>query len=249
MLTIPGVGDHQVAMNLSSGILAALYRASRTGMGDKVSVSLFHSAIWDVSIMLQASQYGDKSTQYPITRKGTANPFNLPQKTRDGRWIQFSAPAYDMMYNRFVAAMDRADLVDDPRFFPQANLQDNLEEFYNILVEAAAQKDLAEWCERFKAADIPCAAAQTWDELLKDEQAWAAGCFYEMEYPTGARRTLVRPPVTFVDTPLPEYKRGPYCGEHTEEILASLAYTGGQINAMMESGAASHPAPVKGRGR
>ena len=167
------MGDHQVAMNLASGLLAALYRASRTGMGDKVTVSLFHSAIWDVGIMLQAAQYGDKSTQFPISRKEVANPFNLPQKTRDGRWIQFSAPAYDAMYDRFVTAMDRADLVGDSRFFPQANLQNNLEEFYNSLVEAAAQKDLAEWCERFKAADIPYAVAQTWDELLKDEQAWS----------------------------------------------------------------------------
>ena len=246
MMTVPGVGDHQVAMNLSSGILAALYRAARTGRGDKVSVSLFHSAIWDVGIMLQAAQYGHKSTQYPITRRSTANPFNLPQKTRDGRWIQFSAPAYDAMYDRFVTAMDRADLAGDPRFYPQANLQEHLEEFYQILVEAAAQKDLAEWCQRFKAADIPYAVAQTWDELLRDEQAWAADCFYEMEYPTGAKRTLVRPPVMFTDTPLPEYERGPYCGEHTEEILAALGYTEEQVKAMMEAGAAAHPEPVKG---
>ncbi len=246
MMTIPGVGDHQVAMNLASGLLAALYRASRTGMGDKVTVSLLHSAIWDVAIMLQASQYGDRSTQYPITRKSVANPFNLPQKTRDGRWVQFSAPAYDAMYDRFVTAMDRADLVGDPRFYPQANLQENLEEFYGILVEAAAQKDLAEWCERFKAADIPYAVAQTWDELLRDEQAWAADCFYKMRYENGNERVLVRPPVMFTDTPLPPYRRGPYCGEHTEEILASLGYTDGQVKAMMEAGAAAHPEPQKG---
>jgi len=246
MIPVPGVGDHQVAMNLSSGILAALYRASRTGRGDKVTVSLFHSAIWDVGVMLQAAQYGDVSTQYPISRKSIANPFNVAHKTRDGRWIQFSAPAYDKMYDRFVTAMDRADLVGDPRFFPQADLQDHLDEFYDILAEAAAKKDLAEWCERFKAADIPYAVAQTWDELLRDEQAWAADCLYEMGYPTGAKRTLVRPPVMFADTPLPEYERGPYCGEHTEEILASVGYTQAQIQAMMESGAAAHPEPVKG---
>ncbi len=243
---IPGFGDHQVGMYLASGILAALFRAQRTGKGDKVTVSLFHSAIWDVGVMLQAAQYGDVSTQYPISRKSIANPFNVAHKTRDGRWIQFSAPAYDKMYDRFVTAMDRADLVGDPRFFPQANLQDNLDAFYAILAEATAKKDLAEWCERFKAADIPYAIAQTWDELLRDEQAWAADCLYEMEYPTGAKRTLVRTPVMFADTPLPEYKRGPYCGEHTEEVLASVGYTQAQIQAMMESGAAAHPEPVKG---
>lgn len=67
MLTIAGFGDHQVGMYLASGVLAALYRARETGIGDRVVVSLFHSAIWDVSLLLQASQYGDPTTQYPLS--------------------------------------------------------------------------------------------------------------------------------------------------------------------------------------
>ena len=106
-----------------------------------------------------------------------------------------------------------------------------------------AKKPLAEWCVAFKAADIPYAVAQTWDELLEDPQAWAADCFYKMSYPTGAERTLVRPPVLFSDTPLPEYKRGPYQGEQTEAVLAELGYTNEQIHAMMEAGAACYPIP------
>ena len=60
--TIDGFGDHQVGMYLASGVLAALYRARETGIGDRVVVSLFHSAIWDVSLLLQASQCGAPTT-------------------------------------------------------------------------------------------------------------------------------------------------------------------------------------------
>ena len=137
--------------------------------------------------------------------------------------------------------------MDDPRYFPQANLQANLHEFYQLLVDTVAQKDLAEWCRIFKEADIPYAVAQTWDELLEDPQAWAADCFYKMDYPTGATRTLVRPPVLFQDTPLPESPRGPYQGEQTEEILTELGYSQEQIQTMLESGAAAHPAPREHR--
>ena len=244
MLTIPGFGDHPVGMYLANGILAALYRARETGRGDKVTVSLLHSAIWAVAIMLQSAQYGMEASRYPKSRSDTANPFNMIHKTKDDRWIQFASPAYDAMYDRFVTALGRADLVGDARFFPQANLQNHLQEFYDIIVEQAAARTLSEWCETFKEADIPYAVAQTWDELLDDAQAWASHCFYKMRYPTGAARTLVRPPVLFQDTPLPEYKRGPYLGEHTAEILAELGYTGEQIKAMMEAGAAAHP-PVR----
>ena len=244
MLTIPGFGDHPVGMYLANGILAALLRARETGRGDKVTVSLLHSAIWAVAIMLQSAQYGMEASRYPKSRSDTANPFNMIHKTKDDRWIQFASPAYDAMYDRFVTALDRPDLVGDGRFFPQANLQNHLQEFYEIIVEQTATRTLAEWCEIFKAADIPYAVAQTWDELLDDAQAWASHCFYKMRYPTGAARTLVRPPVLFQDTPLPEYQRGPYLGEQTVEILAELGYTGEQIKAMMEAGAAAHP-PVR----
>ena len=243
MLTIPGFGDHPVGLYLANGILAALYRARETGKGDKVTVSLFHSAIWAIAIMLQGAQYGMDATRYPMSRKDIANPLTVVHKTKDGRWIQFAAPAYNLMYNRFVTALGREDLVDDPRYFPQANLQNNLHEFYDMLVAQVATKTLDEWCDIFKKADIPYAIAQTWDELLQDEQAWDANCFYKMHYPTGNDRTLVRPPILFQDTPLPEYKRGPYLGEQTEEILASLGYTEAQIQAMMAAGAAQHPAP------
>ncbi len=243
MHTIPGFGDHPVGMYLANGILAALYRARETGQGDKVTVSLLHSAIWAVSIMLQGAQYGQQATRYPMSRKDIANPLTVVHKTKDARWIQFAAPAYDALYNRFVAALGRTDLVDDPRYFPQANLQANLHEFYDILVAQVATKTLDEWCEIFKKADIPYAVAQTWDELLKDEQAWATNCFYSMNYPTGNERTLVRPPILFEDTPLPEYKRGPYLGEQTEKILTQLGYTPEQVKAMMEAGVAHHPEP------
>ncbi len=72
MLTIAGFGDHQVGMYLASGVLAALYRARETGIGDRVVVSLFHSAIWDVSLLLQASQYGDPTR--PRTTSGSRSP-------------------------------------------------------------------------------------------------------------------------------------------------------------------------------
>ena len=244
MLTVPGFGDHPVGMYLTNGILAALYRARETGRGDKVTVSLLHAGIWAVSIMLQAAQYGMPATRYPMSRRDTANPFNMVHKTSDNRWIQFSGPAYNAIYDRFVTALGREDLVGDARFYPQANLQANLHTFYDILVSEVGKRPLAEWCERFKAADIPYAVAQTWDELLCDEQAWASHCFYKMHYPSGADRTLVRPPVMFRDTPLPDYRRGPYLGEQTEAILAELGYSDEQIQAMMAAGAAAHP-PVK----
>lgn len=65
------------------------------------------------------------------------------------------------------------------------------------------------------ANDLPYAVAQTWDQLLVDQAGLGLRRFYEMEYPNGAKRTMVRPPVIFEETELPPYNRGPYLGEQT----------------------------------
>ena len=129
-------------------------------------------------------------------------------------------------------------MIDNPKFYPQKNLAPNKEEFYNFLVEVMASKTRDEWCAVLDAADLPYAKAQTWDEVLTDPQAWGSDCLYEMEYYNGAKRALVRTPVMFQESGLPPYKRGPYLGENTEEVLKGLGYSDDEIAKLVESGAA-----------
>lgn len=240
MTPIAGFGDHQVGMNLASGILAALLRAKTTGEGDEVVVSLFHSGVWDVALFLQAAQYGDVSTQFPISRAQIANQLNMTHKTADGRWYQLAMPQYDALYNKFVEqVLMRPDLVNDPRFYPQTNLQNNLKEFYALMVNAIGSMTGSELERRMKAADLPYAACQTWQEVLHDEQAWASNILEKVKFPNGEERAMVRTPVMFAETELPPYERGHFFGEDTREVLASLGYTEEEITAMFAAGEAA----------
>ncbi len=240
MIPIPGFGDHQVGIYLASGIMAALYRARETGKGDQVTVSLLHTAVWDVSLMLQSNQYNDVSTQYPVSRKEIANPFNVAHKTKDGTWVQLSMPRYDFFYNKFVGeVLGREDLVDNEKYYPQVNVQANLREFSTIIDEVIATMTVEELSEKMNAADLPYAVCQTWNELLEDEQAWASDCLAKVKYPNGNERTMVRTPVIFANTDLPPYERAAFLGEHTKAVLAELGYTSEQIEAMIEAGEAA----------
>lgn len=235
MYPIAGFGDHQVGMYLAAGIMAGLYRAKTTGKGEKVSVSLLHTAIFATGVMLQSAQYGHPTTQYPISRVEAPNPLQTAHKTKDGRFIQICMPTYDAFYERFMKAAGRADLAIDPKYSTQAAVVNNLPEFYQIMVDLFATKDLEEWKDILLRADIPFAVAQVWSEVLKDEQAWASDCLYAMEYPTGNTRTLVRQPVMFTETGLPDFNRGPYVGEQTVEILKSLGYSENEIHTMLST--------------
>ena len=244
MLTVQGFGDHQVAMNLAAGILASLFKAKMTGEGDQVVVSLFHSAVWDVSLMLQSSQYGADSCKFPMERWENGNPLTMVYKTKDEQWLQIAMPQYDRHYPVFMQAAGHPEMIDNPKFFPQKNLYPNRKEFSDWISALFLTKDCDEWCKLLDAADIPYAVAQNWDTLLKDEQAWASDIFYEMQYSNGNKRTLVRPPVMFKENGLPEYNRGPYLAEHTEEILGQYGYTDEEIAKMLADGAVKSMDPA-----
>ena len=236
---VAGFGDHQVGLYLASGILAALYRARETGQGDMVTVSLFHAAVWDIGLYLQCNQYGDPSTQYPISRKKIANPLQVSHKTKDGKWIQIAMPQYDALYPRFMSVIEREDLIGDERFHPQTNLQSNLVEFYEILDQEMAKYTADEFCARMTEADLPFARCQTWNEVLVDPQAWGSDILAKVTFPNGQERTMVRTPVMFAETELPAYERAAFLGEHTKEVLKNLGYSDEAVEAMIAAGAAT----------
>ena len=102
----PGVGDHNVGMNLVAGILAALYQAKTKGVGEKVETSLFESAVYNMGMMVQASNYEGIAQQYPINIRNGANPFNSAWHTADDRYIQTCMPDYNTYYKKFIAEGD-----------------------------------------------------------------------------------------------------------------------------------------------
>ncbi|MBQ1809851.1 MAG: CoA transferase, partial [Erysipelotrichaceae bacterium] len=179
-------------------------------------------------------------TQYPIRKAELTNPLNSARRTSDDRWFMFSVPAYDRLFNKFVAeALNRSDLVNDPRFYPQTNLVNHLEEWDTLFNEEVAKHDVKYWVSQMKKADLPFAVCQTWDEILKDEQAFASDILMEVTFPNGNKRTMVRTPVMFQDTELPEYKPAHFLGQDTREVLAELGYTKEQIDAMIAAGEAT----------
>jgi cinnamoyl-CoA:phenyllactate CoA-transferase len=234
----PAVGDHNVGMNLAAGILAALYHAKQTGEGDKVECSLFESAIFNMGTIIQAAQYTGVGADWPYSAREGDNPINAAFPTKDGRYIQFVFPNYDVYWKQFITNVGHPELADDPEFFPIKNVQEkgNGPMVYDKVTEIMKTKTADEWRPILTAADVPFSKCQNREEILVDEQAWANNCFYTMKYDNGNERTLVRQPVKFQEAGLPDYKRGPFIGENGPEVLKEIGYTDEQIQSMLDSG-------------
>ncbi|MBR2666678.1 MAG: CoA transferase [Oscillospiraceae bacterium] len=232
MNLIPSMGDRATGMSLAAGVLAALYRASKTGKGEKVSCSLLGTAIFMQGTMIQTCQYG--LIEYPITKHQAPNPLMTCYKTKDERWIQTCMPIYNLMFPNFAKAFGHPEWIEDERFCNFAALQKdgNSGKLYDEIAAVYASMTAEEASKVLTEADIAFAVALVWKEVLKDPQAWANDYFYEVEYKAG-KFTAVRNPVQFEEAGLPpEMRKFPALGGDTAEIMKGLGYTDERIAEM-----------------
>ena len=236
---IPALGDHQGALTLTVGVLAALFRAKMTGQGDKVTTNLLHTAAWVQAFQIQGCQYGNEfgGVSYPFDRRDNQLPYQPAVKTSDERFLQVMGPNYDIYFPKVMQAIGREDLIEDPVF---SNQQAMIEagangKLYDIIQEAFARKTADEWIAILSDLDVPVALCQTYEEVVHDEQAWATGVFTELDYPRG-KKALVNIPVHLESQGAFPYEKAPLLGADTVEVLTGLGYSAAEIDQMIADG-------------
>ena len=231
-----GPGDIISAMGLCYAITAALYKRTQTGIGDRVTISLYGTALWCFSLMAVASEerYGYK---YPRTRE-QSSPTGSPYRTKDGEWVMATIVQFDKHWPKLCEALELNDLANDPRYAStvRQRLPENNKYLVHRLEEAYAKFTCDEICQRLRDADIAHDRLAHYREMEHSEQAWANEFIHCVTCPNGKESVLVRPPMRSEKMGIPTWKRGPMLGEHTDKVLNRLGYTSEEISAYKENG-------------
>ncbi len=227
-------GDFQATMCLVSGIGAALYARGKTGLGDKVTVSLHHTALFMMNIAIVSSQYGN---EYPKSRKEVANPFNNTYKSKDDRWFLFCAPEYNRDFPKLMKMIGREDLIGNEDYctVEGVNKRGKNREIIEIIETELAKKNLDELMKLFKENDIANEKGYTMEEIVNDEQAWANDCIRKIQYPSGNEVILPTNPVRFRSLGNPNMIPSKPLGYHTEEVLKEYGYSVEFIEQMKDN--------------
>lgn len=232
-----GFGDNYAGITLSSGICAALYRQAKTGLGERVTVGLYDTAIYGLNWLLGASEYG---SVMPMSRKHTNSAVCTTYKTKDDRWIQLAVIQYDKSIATLAKALDVEYIMKDERFNTYPAMLKHIEELVAELEPAFAKKTLAEWVDILTAADIPFEIVQTMAEITTDKQAWANDYIFKQQQKDGKNIYYIRTPVVFTEAPSVKEEsgrgRGPKLGEDSSEILKSIGYNDAAIADFKASG-------------
>jgi crotonobetainyl-CoA:carnitine CoA-transferase CaiB-like acyl-CoA transferase len=229
-----GMIDRGVAApHCLAGILAALLHKEKTGKGQELEVSLFHSGIWTLALDIEASLVG--ITAIKDDRTKAKNPLYNVYRCGDNRWFQMSMLQSDPVWPGFCRAIEKPELENDPRFSSMEAREDNCEELIRIIDEKMATADSDKWEQAFKDNDLIYAKVQSPTEVSTDPQAIANNIYTDLPHPQGSFKTI-NTPVKFKQNPAEIKTSAPEVGQDTELTLIEMGYDWEQIARLKEKG-------------
>jgi CoA:oxalate CoA-transferase len=139
-------------------------------------------------------------------------------------------------------AINREDLVDDPRAANMRSRQEHSKTLFGEVREALAKCATAPLLERAREYGVPMAPVNDIDDLLEDPQALHNGTLFEVadDPGLGPMRQLRSPP-RFSRTPTTLRRLPPRHGEHTRALLREAGLDDSEIDALIESRAVVEP--------
>jgi crotonobetainyl-CoA:carnitine CoA-transferase CaiB-like acyl-CoA transferase len=224
----PGMMDMVASAHMTSGICAALYYRQKTGRGQAIELSLYHTAVWTIGLDVQINLYG-----YPPKiwdRTHNPNPMYNSYKAKD-RWMMMVHPNQEY-WEPFCKAIGKEEWINDPRYETMEKRDQHAEEMIKELDKLFAKKTWAEWEVKFKENDLIVSGNHPIPEILEDEQAHINNFFTYIEHPVMGQAKLLNSPVQFSDTPAKVTSVAPQLGANTEEVLLEAGYTWEELEEM-----------------
>lgn len=222
----PGVttSDYLTGVFAAQAAVAALYRRdagpAATGRGAVVDAALYGSVLRILEWTVAAYDRLGVVREREGNRLANSAPLdNYP--TADGKFVCLVAGS-DTNFARLCAAMDRPDLVTDPRFATLTERVARADEINGIVAEWTAVRPAAEVEAAAIAHDVPVATAYTAADIAADAHMAARGDLVAVDDPVLGAVRQQAPFPRFVGEPPPTPNGAPRLGEHTREVLRDV---------------------------
>jgi crotonobetainyl-CoA:carnitine CoA-transferase CaiB-like acyl-CoA transferase len=213
------IADYTTALTAAQAITAALFARERSGEGQHVRLSMLDSMIsylWPEA-MPSLTFVGAESDP----SDGEVGP-DLVFATQD-RYITAAALSDDE-WAGICRALNRQDLIDDPRFKTARDRSINAVERRTITSTELEKWRADEILPRLLANDVPCAPVRSRFELLQDDQVRENHILEEFESKEFGKVRMPRMAAQFDRTPATVRALAPLLGADNAAILAELGY-------------------------
>jgi crotonobetainyl-CoA:carnitine CoA-transferase CaiB-like acyl-CoA transferase len=218
------VVDKVCGLTIAGAVTAALYAREKRGVGQRVEVPMFDTALaFTLVEHLAAATTGLGPAGY----SRILAPSRRIYRTLDGWLLVF--PYTTKHWTQLCEAVGRHDLALDERFATPTARSANANEMYGLVGTMLASRTTAEWIEFCTRADIPHHEAHSLAAIV-DDPTLHRGVIQSAEHPDAGTYAHIAPPVRFSGSPLAEEPRpAPRPGADTDAILVELGYAPSEI--------------------
>ncbi|MEP1472621.1 MAG: CaiB/BaiF CoA-transferase family protein [Halieaceae bacterium] len=227
------IGDLGGGMFGAMGIMAALYEREKSGVGQRVDISMLDCQISMLNYMATMYFLSGENPE-PV---GNSHFVHVPYNnfsTADGQII--IAVIFDKFWDSLVELVDFEDFRNDKyktqpgRLADKAFIEGNLA---RILTSNTSDH----WLRELEARRIPCARVNNFEEALSDEQVLARNMVVDLHHPNGSKTRGPGNPIKLSRTAEESFSAAPLLGEHTHGVLTEvLGYSDNRVDELLTAG-------------
>ena len=172
--------DFMTGSMLATGLVAAVLKAYKTGEGSDIDISLFDTALHQLSY--PATWYLNEDVVTERQPRG-AHPSLAPSQlmqAKDG-WIMFCCQT-QKFWERAAERMGHSEWTSDPRFIKPQDRSDNRAVLQGLMETVLMTQTVAYWMDKF-GGYVPAAPVYDIAEALDNPYVAEIDMIYEAEHP------------------------------------------------------------------
>jgi itaconate CoA-transferase len=225
--------DIASGMYAFSGILSALLRRERTGIGASLEITMLDSvAEWMSHPMYYTRYAGSPPPRCALSHVIMAPYGNFP--TADGVDLLIGVQNDRGWRELATEVLGRPDLADDPAFATNVARVENRRQIDAFIASVTSQLPIDQLCKRLTEVNVPFGRLNTPAELIEHPQLVSRDRWRAVGSPGGPIDAML-PPITFSDV---EAKMGdvPALGQHTDSVLSEFGRSAAEIALLHDEG-------------
>lgn len=209
--------DKLTGIQTSQAIAAALFARERNGQGQHIQISMLDVLI---AFLWSSDMNGHTFVGDELEREEAQSYIDLIYEVSDS-FISI-AVMQDKQWQGFATAVERADLLDDPRFATPELREVNRDARLEAIQDAVKEFAISDLIMRLDAENVPNAPVLTRTQMRQHPQVAANNIIVETAHPIAGLLRQARHPATFSSTPTSIRRPAPTLGEHSDEVLAEF---------------------------